>query len=145
MIYISYSFNSLAIILYSHKINYNYSQFPDLATTQSNCIIFVFKHIVYICISDMLFSKLLKCVLKLNCTQFSTCKENVFLLYFHFLPLFMQCFLWTFKTTLETCQDTPKCFKITLRWQFLSCYPEVISLWEIEVFLTSFTHKNQKI
>lgn len=64
--YISFSFNSLVIILYSHKISYNYSQFPDLATAQTNCIIFVFKHIVYICISDTLFFKLLKCVLKLN-------------------------------------------------------------------------------
>jgi len=76
--YVSFSFNSLVIILYSHKIN-NYSQFPNLATTQTNCIIFVFKHIVYICISDMLFFKLLECELKLNYTLFCTCKENVFL------------------------------------------------------------------
>lgn len=77
--YISLSFNSLVIILYSHKINYNYRQFPDLATTQTNCIIFVFKHIVYICISETLFFKLLKCELKLNYSLFCTCKENVFL------------------------------------------------------------------
>lgn len=79
LMYISFSFNSLVIILCSHKINYNYSQFPDLATTQTNCIIFVFKYIVYICIFDMLFFKLLECELKWNYTLFSTCKGKCFL------------------------------------------------------------------